>query len=113
LTGSPCTKARRSHLLPEETGEESRVETFEIIVAGQVQKVGFRACVRRIASDLGISGEVANLEDGRVRIWATGEPIILEKFVSMLYGCQRAVIRNVSINHREMRYFDEFSITRE
>jgi len=34
------------------------VKTIEIRASGRVQGVGFRACVKRIATDLGVGGEV-------------------------------------------------------
>jgi acylphosphatase len=86
------------------------MKTVEIFVAGRVQKVGFRACIRKIASDMNIAGTVVNLPDGRVHIFATGEPIILEKFISMIYGCPRAVIRDIRVNETSYKTFNEFSI---
>jgi acylphosphatase len=86
------------------------MKTLEIIISGRVQGVGFRACVKRIATDLNVNGTVLNLPDGKVQIYATSEPIILEKFISMLYGCPRAVIRNVKTTEVMMRIYDQFSI---
>ena len=63
------------------------LKPLRFLSAGRVQKVGFRACVKKIATDLSITGTVINLPDGRVRILASGEPMVLEKFVSMVYGC--------------------------
>jgi acylphosphatase len=86
------------------------VKTLEIIITGRVQKVGFRACARKIAMDLSVTGTVMNLTDGKVQIFASADPIILEKFVSMLYGCPRAVIRDVKTTEIMVRTYDEFSI---
>jgi acylphosphatase len=85
-------------------------KTIEIFITGRVQKVGFRACVRRIATDLKVSGTVMNLPDGRVHIYATGELMILEKFVSTVYGCPRAVIRDLRQSEIQFKFFDDFSI---
>jgi acylphosphatase len=89
------------------------VKTFEIIVSGRVQRVGFRACIRRIAMNVGITGEAMNMSDGKVKIIATGELPLLEKFVSMLYGCTRVVIRDMQIQDREIQFFQDFSIIRQ
>ena len=62
------------------------MKSVEILISGKVQRVGYRACVRRIATDLHVTGTVVNLPDGRVRIHASAEPMILEKFVSMIYS---------------------------
>ena len=86
------------------------MKTLEIIITGRVQKVGFRACARKIAMDLSVTGTVMNLADGRVQIFASADPIILEKFISMLYGCPRAVIRDVKTKEMMVRTYDEFSI---
>ena len=86
------------------------MKTFEIIITGRVQKVGFRACARKIAMDLNVTGTVMNLADGKVQIFATAEPIILEKFISMLYSCPRAVIREIKITETVTQMYSEFSI---
>ncbi len=88
------------------------MKTLDIFITGRVQKVGFRACIKKIASDLNIAGTVTNLEDGRVRICATGEPIVLEKFTSMIYSCPRAVIRDIRIMEAPLQAFTGFSIIR-
>ena len=86
------------------------MKTIEIVISGRVQKVGFRACVRRIATDLKVCGTVMNLPDGRVHICVTGELMILEKFVSMVYGCPRAVIRDLRQSEIQLKNFEDFSI---
>jgi acylphosphatase len=88
------------------------MRTLKIIITGRVQKVGLRACIRKIASDLNIAGTVVNLDDGKVQIYATGEPIVLEKFTSMIYSCPRAVIRDVRIMEIPTKDFDGFSIVK-
>ncbi|KQC03592.1 MAG: acylphosphatase [Methanoculleus sp. SDB] len=91
-------------------GRQTEPRTIRVMISGRVQKVGFRACIRKIATNLGITGEVMNLEDGRVLIHATAEPVILEKFTSMLYGCPRAIVRDVNVNACEFMAFPDFSI---
>lgn len=86
------------------------MKTIQLIVSGRVQGVGFRACVRRIALDMNISGTVMNLPDGRVQIVSSGEPMILEKFLSMLYGCPRALIRDILASEINFQQFDGFFI---
>jgi acylphosphatase len=86
------------------------MSTAELFISGRVQRVGFRACVKRIALNLSVTGTVKNLPDGRVHIIATAESIILEKFVSMLYGCPRAVIRDIQIREIEPQSPQDFSI---
>jgi acylphosphatase len=86
------------------------MQTIEIHVSGKVQKVGFRSCVKRIAQKLNIRGEVMNLPDGSVRIISSGDKIVLDKFVSMIYGCPRAVIRDMKTTEREYHEFTEFNV---
>ena len=86
------------------------MRTVEVLIAGRVQGVGFRACVKRIADSLIVTGQVMNLADGRVRIVATTEDVILEKFVSMLYGCPRAVVRDVRVGDVDSRTFPDFAV---
>ena len=86
------------------------MKTIEIFISGRVQRVGFRACVRRIATDLHVSGTVVNLPDGRVQIYATAEPMILEKFISMIYSCPRALIRELRTIEIPYLAFNDFSI---
>lgn len=42
------------------------------LVTGQVQGVGFRWYVARLARELGLGGYARNLPDGRVEVLATG-----------------------------------------
>ena len=88
-------------------------KTVEVLFSGKVQKVGFRACVREAALSLGLSGEVENLADGRVRALITGEEAIIEKCISMTYSCPRAVIRQVSETEYVYTDFTGFVIKRE
>ena len=86
------------------------MKSVEIIIAGRVQRVGFRACIRKIATDLSVTGTVFNLPDGRVRVFATAEPMILEKFISMMYSCPRAVIRDVKVSAVPHQAFEGFLV---
>lgn len=88
------------------------MKTIEIRVTGRVQGVGFRACIKRIATNLGVGGEAMNLPDGQVLITATADPVILDKFVSMLYGCPRVVIREIVQQEIPHITYPEFTIQR-
>ncbi len=50
------------------------------MMAGRVQRVGFRWFVIEAASREGITGWVANLHDGRVEIVAEGEAESMDRF---------------------------------
>ena len=91
---------------------DQELQTIAVRVSGKVQRVGMRNCIRSIAGRLNIKGEVMNLPDGTVLAIATGDPILLEKFVSMIYGCPRAVIRDLEIAEYELTHFEEFLVKR-
>ena len=55
------------------------VERWRWMIEGRVQRVGFRASCNRRALDLGISGWVRNLSDGRVEVQAEGPPLALSE----------------------------------
>ena len=60
------------------------MQRAEIIASGDVQRVGFRDAVWKIARNLGLSGTVENLEPYDVRIVAEGEEAALKEFVKAI-----------------------------
>jgi acylphosphatase len=59
-------------------------ERLHVTVSGDVQGVGFRDFVRRRAAELGLSGWVKNLPDGRVEAVAEGNRADLERMLDLL-----------------------------
>jgi acylphosphatase len=57
-----------------------------ILVSGRVQGVAFRACTRRTAQSLNLSGWVRNLPDGRVEAVFQGRD---EDVAAMVDWCRR------------------------
>src|ERR1700746_1298398 len=57
------------------------LKAFRIIVGGKVQGVGFRTFVQHKAWELGISGTVENIDDGKIRIEAQGDDEKLGEFI--------------------------------
>ncbi|HKV12689.1 MAG TPA: acylphosphatase [Thermoanaerobaculia bacterium] len=53
---------------------------FRLWVSGRVQGVGFRWFTRKVARELGLSGRVRNLPDGRVEVEVAGDPQKLDAF---------------------------------
>ena len=54
---------------------------LELTFHGRVQGVGFRAFVLRHARERGLRGEVRNLPDGGVHVWAEGDEAVLDQFL--------------------------------
>jgi acylphosphatase len=59
-------------------------QTLQAVVEGVVQGVGFRWFVMRHARALGLTGTVANMPDGTVRVVAVGERGDLESLAALL-----------------------------
>ncbi len=55
-----------------------------MIVKGNVQLVGFRSFIKKIAMNLGIKGFVKNLPDGTVEIYCECEKNIYEEFKKII-----------------------------
>jgi len=73
-----------------------------IIVKGKVQKVRYRSKVKEIADELGVVGEVENLEDGSVRIFAEGEEEVLDAFIGKLRIKNRLIdVKDISVSFED------------
>ncbi len=82
-----------------------------IIFYGRVQGVGFRYTTARIAAGYAVTGQVKNLPDGSVELYAEGETTVLRDFISEVQTVMRTNIRQADIH--ETSYtgrFTEFSI---
>ena len=70
--------------------------TRHILVGGKVQGVGYRAFVKKRASEVGICGWVRNLEDGRVEVLACAEIDKLDSFENeMKQGPQGSMVQGL------------------
>jgi Acylphosphatases len=70
-----------------------------ITVKGKVQKVRYRSKVKEIADELGVVGEVENLADGPVRIYAEAEEGILDDFITKIKVTNHLIdVRDVSVS---------------
>jgi acylphosphatase len=68
---------------------EQLMPTWEVIVHGRVQGVGFRWFARQCAWQCGISGYAKNLADGTVKIMASGGQGGFEAFCGLLRAGNR------------------------
>jgi acylphosphatase len=88
--------------------------TRRFVVSGRVQGVGFRWFVRSLARELGLTGWVRNLADGRVEAEASGAPEALEAFERRLReGPRGAAVAAVEVQEApEAEPRERFDIVR-
>ena len=72
----------------------------EILISGQVQRVGFRIWAREQALERKLHGNAENLKDGRVRIRVLGtNKHLLEEFEQLCHtGPSRAIVQEIEVN---------------
>lgn len=71
---------------------------LHIFYTGRVQGVGFRFTAIDIAKDIGVTGWVKNLRDGRVELLAEAEEEKLKNFLSRINNFFARYIQNTDIN---------------
>ncbi len=80
-------------------------------ITGRVQGVGFRYFVQHQATSLGLTGWTRNLEDGRVEVYAVGNPQRLSDLAAALHkGPRLAVVRSVDESEAEADSLSSFLI---
>lgn len=57
---------------------------LHMLIDGKVQGVGYRWFTRQTGRELGLTGRVRNLRDGRVEVLAAGSPEQLARFIDRL-----------------------------
>jgi acylphosphatase len=89
------------------------MKTLSIIVHGKVQGVFYRQSTREKAIELGLTGFVKNLPDDTVEIMVTGEPSLLDQFISWCkQGPPGARVANVVVKESVLKEFEKFQIAR-
>ncbi len=84
---------------------------YDIIFAGRVQGVFFRATAQEIARRYDVTGWVRNERDGSVRCVVEGEAAELDRFVNAIELAKRANIDNTDITRLDgTGEFDGFSV---
>lgn len=74
---------------------------MQAIFKGNVQGVGFRATIFKIANKLDLKGTVKNLHDGDVEVYAQGSQKIIEKFLEEL----NQIFDSKYIKSSEIKYY--------
>ncbi len=89
------------------------VQTISIIIRGKVQGVFFRQSSKEEAIRLGITGFVKNLDDGSVKIVATGTE---EKLLALTNWCKtgppKARVSGIEKEELDLQSFIGFKIER-
>ena len=75
--------------------ENKRIHVY---CSGQVQGVGFRFTVERIAMELGITGWVKNLPDRRVELVGEGKEEDLRKLISKIDDAFSGYVRKKQVD---------------
>ena len=89
------------------------LQTISIIVKGKVQGVFFRQSSKERALMLGITGKVMNLQNGDVKIIATGTGEQLKAFTDWCkHGPPKAKVISIKIIELPIQLFDNFTIER-
>ena len=87
--------------------------TVRWLVSGRVQGVGYRAFVARHGQELGLTGHVKNLPDGRVEVVARGSEAAVAALGELIAtGPRLARVSNVENTEisDDMRAYNSFSI---
>jgi acylphosphatase len=73
------------------------------LVSGKVQGVFFRASTRQKAVELGCAGYAKNLADGRVEVFAIGDPAAVAQLIDWLrIGPPAARVSEVAVEMLEL-----------
>ncbi|CAB3289919.1 Acylphosphatase [Methanocaldococcus lauensis] len=87
------------------------METYEIIIYGKVQHVGFRDRIENLGRILGINGIIYNHKDGTVRILANFDSErkkkLFKEFIKELEDVDK-LIKIEKIEERELNTYIEF-----
>jgi acylphosphatase len=87
------------------------VEARRWFVRGRVQGVGYRYFAQRAAAELGLSGYVRNLDDGRVEVYAAGPAAKLAELAPLLHkGPRWADVRGVEEQEASVHQSGSFRI---
>ena len=98
----------------EQYEDGAHVQTVKWIISGRVQGVGFRYFTQRTAIQLGVTGRVQNLPNGKVQVIAMGKTEDLATLKEYLYhGPSFAHVSQISEEdlYSEQKEFSDFSIT--
>ena len=74
------------------------IQQVSVYYSGRVQGIGFRYTCLEIARELGVTGRVQNLGDGRVEVTAEGSEDLLKSFLARLDERFSGYIRDAQVS---------------
>lgn len=89
------------------------MKTFELIVSGRVQGVGYRNYVQQNAKALKINGTVRNLSNGNVKVIAQTNDDLIQKLVQHIKVPQHHFMKIDNISIKEIpltKDYDSFTV---
>jgi len=87
--------------------------SISITISGKVQGVFFRQSAKEKAMELGLTGLVKNLPDGKVQIITTGTQEKLDVFIAWCKtGPPRAIVTGLELIELPLKLFEHFKIIR-
>ncbi|WP_041522067.1 acylphosphatase [Gilvimarinus agarilyticus] len=88
-----------------------QVKTKHYLISGRVQGVSYRASTEQQAHQLGLTGWVRNLTDGRVELKACGSEVQLQALEQWLWqGPSRAQVSDVVVSEVTAVPDDDFAV---
>lgn len=88
------------------------MKTYKFIVTGLVQGVCYRKSIYDNANNLNVTGEVKNLSNGDVLVYANLDSNNFDRFISILKnGSAYSKVSGVTSAKVDKRIFKSFSIT--
>jgi acylphosphatase len=79
------------------SGDRGDRKALHLLIDGRVQGVGYRWFARQAGRELGLTGKVRNLPDGRVEVHAAGDPEQLVRLLDRLReGPPAARVREIA-----------------
>lgn len=92
---------------------QSKLIRAHVLISGRVQGVGYRYATVDTASQLGLSGWVRNLPDGRVEAIFEGAREIVEEMIRWCHaGPPAAVVQDVAVEYEQPEGLRGFEVTR-
>ncbi|MBF2006966.1 acylphosphatase [Chlorogloeopsis fritschii PCC 9212] len=91
----------------------SQLIRAHVFISGRVQGVGYRFATVDTASQLGLSGWVRNLPDGRVEAVFEGAQEVVEEMIRWCHqGPPAAIVKDIVVEYTEPEGLRRFDVRR-